>query len=89
MIKKISGIDLLKNNFHLVETKFIGFFEKERPRWPTEKRDFLRNHHQSLDQFFPASISWEKLKVNGLPDEIIKELRAAYDAFQRGEEYGG
>jgi len=87
MIKKISGIDLLKRNFSRVEVKFIEFFEKGEPRWPLEKHDFLRNHHQSLDQFSPASISWEKLKLNGLPDNIVKEVQAAYNAFQQGEEY--
>ncbi|HLZ90063.1 MAG TPA: hypothetical protein VKQ52_22575, partial [Puia sp.] len=68
---------------------FADFFEKEKPRWPSEKRDYLRNHHQSFEQFSSASISWEKLKVNGLPDDILQEVRAAYDASQRGEEYGG
>lgn len=87
MIKKISGIDLLKKNFSSVEVKFIDFFEKGEPRWPMEKRDYLRNHHQSLDQFFPATISWEKLKFNGLPDNILQEAQAAYEAFLRGEEY--
>lgn len=87
MIKKLSGIDLLKRNFDQVDAKFVSYFEKEQPRWPTEKRDFLRNHHQGLDQFFPATISWEKLKVNGLPENILKELHSAYVAFERGEEY--
>jgi hypothetical protein len=88
MIKKISGIELLKRNFDQVDAKFINFFENEQPRWPTEKRDYLRNHHQGLDQFFPATISWEKLKVNGLPEDILKEAHAAYSAYERGEEYG-
>ena len=87
MIKKVSGIELLKRNFDSVETKFLDFFEKGEPRWPAEKRDYLRNHHQSLDQFFPATISFEKLKLNGLPETIVKELNAAYEAFLRGEEY--
>jgi hypothetical protein len=87
MIKKTSGIDLLKRNFNSVEMKFLDFFEKGQPRWPMEKRDFLRNHHQSLDQFFPATISFEKLRLTGLPDDILHEVHAAFDAFQRGEEY--
>jgi hypothetical protein len=87
MIKKISGIDLLKRNFSRVEVKFIEFFEKGEPRWPLEKHDYLRNHHQSLDQFSPASISWEKLKLNGLPENIVQEVQAAYNAFLQGEEY--
>jgi len=87
MIKKVSGIDLLKKNFGSVEVKFLEFFEKGEPRWPLEKRDYLRNHHQSLDHFFPETISWEKLKLTGLPDNILHEVRAAFEAFQRGEEY--
>lgn len=87
MIKKITGIDLLKRNFSCVETKFSEFFEKGEPRWPMEKRDYLRNHHQNLDQFFPTAISLEKLKLTGLPQDIVNALRDAFEAFQRGEEY--
>ncbi|MBN9383753.1 MAG: hypothetical protein J0H74_23555 [Chitinophagaceae bacterium] len=87
MIKKITGIDLLKRNFDRVETKFIDFFEKGQPRWPSEKHDLLRNHHQNLAQFIPETISWEKLKVKGLPDDILQEAYAAFDAFKRGEDY--
>ena len=87
MIKKVSGIELLKKNFDGVELKFLDFFEKGEPRWPMDKRDFLRNHHQSLDQFFPATVSIDKLRLTGLPDEILVELRTAFEAFQRGEEY--
>jgi hypothetical protein len=87
MNKKFTGIDLLKHNFSLVESKYVDFFEKGQPRWSSEKHDFLRNHHQSLDHFFPASISWDKLRLNGLPDYIVEELHAAYDSFERGQEY--
>jgi hypothetical protein len=87
MIKKVSGIELLKRNFDSVELKFLDFFEKGEPRWPMDKRDYLRNHHQSLDQFFPATVSMDKLRLTGLPDEILVELRTAFEAFQRGEEY--
>lgn len=86
-MKKDTGIELLKRNLAQVDAKFISFFEKEQPRWPSEKRDYLRNHHQNLDQFAPAAISWEKLKMDRLPDDILKEARAAFAAFQRGEEY--
>jgi len=55
--------------------------------WPSEMRDYLRNHHQNLDQFTLATITWEKLKMYSLPDDILQETRAAYAAFQRGEEY--
>jgi hypothetical protein len=87
MVNKNSGIELLKKNLDKVETKFIHYFENEPPRWPSEKRDYLRNHHQSLDQFSPATISWEKLRVNFLPEDILHEVRAAYDAFELGEAY--
>ena len=86
-MKKYTGIELLKRNLDQVDAKFVSFFEKEQPRWPSEKRDYLRNHHQNLDQFTPAAISWEKLKMDGLPDDILQEVRAAFAAFQRGEEY--
>jgi|GEM_PF-570107 len=86
-MKKYTGIELLKRNFEQVDAKFIGFFEKEQPRWPSEKRDYLRNHHLNLDQFAPATVSWEKLKMDNLPDAILQETRAAYAAFERGEEY--
>jgi hypothetical protein len=87
MIKKITGIELLKQNLDNVEKKFISFFEKGQPRWPSENRDYLRNHHQSVGQFMPDSISWERLQINGLPDDILQETRAAFDAFKRNEEY--
>lgn len=87
MIKKVTGIDLLKRNFNSVEMKFLEFFEKGEPRWPMEDRDYLRNHHQGLDQFFPATVSLEKLKLTGLPENILHEVHAAFEAFQRGEEY--
>jgi len=87
MIKKVSGIDLLQKNLDCVEVKFIEFFEKGEPRWPMEKRDYLRNHYQSLNQFFPETVSLEKLKIKGLPDNILQEVHAAFEAFLRGEEY--
>lgn len=87
MTKKLSGLDLLEKNFNNVEGKFLDFFEKEEPRWPSDARDYLRNHHQSLGQFFPATISWEKLRFHDLPDNILLEAHAAFDAFLRGEEY--
>jgi len=86
-MKKYTGIDLLKRNFDKVDAKFVSFFEKEQPRWPSEKRDCLRNHHQTLDQFSSATVTWEKLKMYSLPDDILGEARAAYAAFEKGEEY--
>ena len=87
MIKKEAGISLLKKNFDKVEEKHLTFFEKGEPRWPMEKRDFLRNHHKSLDNFFVTNISFEKLGLMDLPENIMQDTRAAYDAFQKGEEY--
>ncbi|HXD76219.1 MAG TPA: hypothetical protein VN616_00355 [Puia sp.] len=86
-MNKHTGIELLRRNFNQVDAKFIGFFEKQQPRWPSEKRDYLRNHHQNLDQFVPATITWEKVKMDQLPDDILKETHAAYAAFERSEEY--
>ena len=83
MIKKESGISLLKKNFDKVEEKNISFFEKGEPRWPLEKRDFLRNHHKSLDNFFVTNISLDKLGIIDLPENIMQEIRAAFDAFQK------
>ena len=87
MNTKISGIELLKQNFDNVESKFITFFEKGQPRWPSEKRDYLRNHHQSFGRFLPEMISWERLQVKDLPVEILQETRAAFEAFKRDEQY--
>jgi len=87
MTKKITGLELLKRNFDQVETKFIDFFKEGQPRWPSEERDYLRNHHQNLSQFPPETITWESLKLNGLPDNILQEIHAAFDAFKREEEY--
>lgn len=86
-MKKYTGIDLLQQNFDKVDAKFVSFFENEQPRWPSEKRDYLRNHYQPLDQFSPTTVKWEKLKMYNLPDNILEEARAAYAAFEKGEEY--
>lgn len=87
MIKKITGIELLKRNFEQVEEKFTEFFKKGQPRWPSEQHDYLRNHHQSLTQFVPETLSWDKLKVTELPEDVLREMHAAFDAFKRNEEY--
>lgn len=87
MNNKPTGIDLLKRNFDRVEEKHLDFFESGEPRWPTENRDYLHNHHQPLSQFLPVNVSLEKLKVNALPDEIFQEVQAAFEAFKNGEEY--
>ena len=87
MTKKEPGISLLKKNLDRVEEKFLDFFEHREARWPMEKHDFLRNHHKSLDSFFETNISLEKLKLADLPEPIMLEVKAAYEAFQKGEEY--
>ena len=87
IMKKYTGIELLKRNLEQVDAKFVSFFEKQQPRWPSEKRDYLRNHYQIFDQLPPGAISWEKLKMDGLPDDILQEAHAAFTAFHRGEEY--
>lgn len=87
MIKTETGIPLLRKNFGKVEEKFLNFFETREPRWPLEKHDFLRNHHKSLEGFSPTNISLDKLKIVDLPENILKEVRTAYEAFQNGEEY--
>ena len=87
MSKQVTGIDLLRKNLDKVEEKFITFFEQREPRWPSEKRDFLRNHHQSLSGLFPASITLEKLQFTDIPEDILHEVRAAFEAFKRNEEY--
>lgn len=87
MIKKVTGIELLKMNFQQVEEKYIEFFKMGQARWPTEEHDYLRNHYQSLSQFNLETISWEQLKVNGLPEDVLRDAQAAFDAFKRSEEY--
>lgn len=88
MNKKMTGIALLKRNFNAVEARFQNYFEKGEPRWPSEKRDYLHNHHQSLDNFYPGNITLDKLKVTGLPEDILQEMNSAFEAFKREEEYG-
>ena len=87
MIKKITGVELLKRNFERVEEKYIEFFRKGPARWPSEEHDHLRNHYKSLGQLVPENVSWEQLNVSGLPDDMLREVHAAFDAFKRDEEY--
>lgn len=87
MKKQVTGMDLLKQNLDRVEEKFISFFEQREPRWPMEKRDYLRNHHQSLAGLFPSSITIEKLQFTDIPENILREVHAAFEAFKRNEEY--
>jgi hypothetical protein len=82
-----TGIELLKRNFIKVEEKFLDFFEKGEPRWPAEKRDFMRNHHKNMDNFSVSNVTFEKLGVADLPANIVQETQLAFDAFKKGEEY--
>ena len=78
---------LLKENFKKVEEKFDDFFSQGSPRWPGEQHDLLRNHHKNLDNLYIKSVSFEKLALTELPENIIKELGVAFEAFKRGEVY--
>lgn len=86
MIKE-QGLELLKHNFQQVEKKFIYFFKEGEAQWPQEEHDFLRNHYKNIDNFFEANITLEKLNVNGLPENILHEVKLAFEAFKKGEEY--
>jgi hypothetical protein len=87
MVKKATGLDLLKRNFNRVEEKFQDFFENRQPRWPSEKHDYLHNHHQALNQFHSSTVSMEKLRITDLPDKIKQEMDLAFEAFKKGDEY--
>ena len=81
------ALALLKLNFSNVEVKFDEFFSKGEPRWPGEKRDFLRNHHKALDNLPIGSLTFAKLECRGLPEPIMNELELAFDAFGKGVVY--
>ena len=84
---KDQGRAVLKNNLKRVEEKFIVFFRQGKPRWPQEEHDYLRNHHAYLDNLSPHNITFEKLKLEDLPENIVDEIRLAFEAFKKGEEY--
>ena len=84
---KYQGMELLKANFKRVEEKFMDFFKQGKPRWPKEEHDLLRNHYSQLDNFSPANVTLEKIKLIDLPENILHELRLAFEAFKNGEEY--
>lgn len=87
MTEQTKQLALLKLNFKNVEEKFLDFFNKEEPRWPGETRDYLRNHHKSLDNIPIHTITFEKLECRGLPEPILVELKTAFEAFDRGVTY--
>ncbi|HTJ14593.1 MAG TPA: hypothetical protein VL547_21285 [Dinghuibacter sp.] len=87
MNKQVTGIDLLKKNLDKVEEKFMTFFQQHEPRWPSETRDYMRNHHQSLTRFTPSNVTLEKLQFTDFPEEILEQIGLAFEAFKRSEEY--
>jgi hypothetical protein len=86
-MSKGQEFELLKNNFKQVEIKFIDFFEKGEPRWQGEAHDLLRNHYKNIDNFYEGNITLEKLNLTDLPDNIKQEMRLAFEAFKKGEQY--
>lgn len=87
MIERMTGIELLQKNLNKVEEKFITFFQHHEPRWPSETCDYLRNHHQSLSRFTASNITLEKLQFTDLPEEILEQVRLAFEAFKRSEDF--
>lgn len=81
------GMELLKSNFDKVEEKFIEFFKEGKPRWPQEQHDLLRNHYAHMDRFSAGQITLDKLQLIDLPENILQEVRVAFEAFQKGEAY--
>jgi hypothetical protein len=79
--------DLLKSNLQKVEDKFISFFEAGNVRWPGEPHDLLRNHYKHFDNISAKMMTWEKLGLTDLPENITKEVKLAFEAFLRREEY--
>jgi hypothetical protein len=80
-------VSLLKTNFSKVEEKFDDFFRQGVPRWPGEERDFLRNHHKRLEDLPLKSLTFERLGVKDLPEDIMEELKKAFEAFQNNNQY--
>lgn len=78
---------LLKSNFKQVEDKHEEFFRQGVPRWPGEVHDFLRNHHKNMDNISAKTITLERLGFIDLPENIMNDLKLAFDAFKNGENY--
>lgn len=78
---------LLKSNFKKVEDKHESFFREGKPRWPGEPHDLLRNHHKNIDNLAIKAISFDSLNLSGLPDDIMSELKLAFDAYKNGKHY--
>jgi len=80
-------LTLLKNNFKKVEAKYEEYFRQGTPRWPGETHDVLRNHHKNIDNLAIKSITLERLALSDLPEDIMNELKLAFDAFKNGKSY--
>lgn len=80
-------IELLKKNFARVEERHADFFANGIPRWPGEKQDFLRNHHQNLENFPLHRFEFERLGFRDLPDIILADLKTAFAASENGQEH--
>lgn len=78
---------LLKNNFKNVEEKYEEYFRQGPPRWPGEAHDLLRNHHKNIDNLSIKTITLERLALADLPENIIHDLKLAFDAFKNGKTY--
>lgn len=84
---QVDEVKLLKKNLQKVEDKFISFFQAGSVRWPGEPHDLLRNHYKHFDNISMKMMTMERLGVTDLPEEIIKEVELAFEAFQKREEY--
>jgi hypothetical protein len=80
-------LSLLKNNLKIVEEKYTEFFTQRGPRWPGEEHDLLRNHHKNIDNLSIKAITFERLSFSDLPENIMKELADAFDAYNKGIAY--
>ena len=80
-------IVLLRQNLKKVEEKHEDFFVKGVPRWPGEKRDYLRNHHKNLDNLSMTTLRFDDLNITDLPADIVQDLETAFEAFRNGRDY--
>jgi hypothetical protein len=80
-------LTLLKSNFKKVEDKHKDFFRQGTPRWPGEPHDLLRNHHKNIDNMPARTITLERLAFTDLPEDILNDLKAAFDAYKNGQGY--
>ena len=78
---------LLKSNLKKVEEKHEEFFLQGPPRWPGESHDLLRNHHKNVDSLPANRISLDRLAFTDLPEDIMNDLKDAFDAFKNGKGY--